>query len=156
MISPLATSRALRALLFAPVLSALSPAAQAAQAGARWATLEAIHNLENPYDRSTPGPYGELGPYQFREATWRRYSREPFSHALNRCSSDQVAIACYEQLKAVLARHGYPATAYNIALAWNGGVGAVLGRHPSHAARDYAERAANLAADYLGGTVAVR
>ena len=156
MISPLATSRALRALLFAPVLTVLSPAAHAAQTAARWATLEAIHNLENPYDRSTPGPYGELGPYQFREATWRQYSHEPFRHALNRCSSDQVAIACYERLKSVLAQHGYPATAYNIALAWNGGIGAVLGRHPSHAARDYAERAANLAADYQRSMVAAQ
>ncbi|HEX3728505.1 MAG TPA: hypothetical protein VHV47_01785 [Opitutaceae bacterium] len=156
MIPPFAASRALRAFLFAPVLAVLAPAAHAAEAGARWATLEAIHNLENPYDRSTPGRYGELGPYQFRETTWRQYSHEPFAHALNRCSSDQVAIACYERLKSVLVQHGLRPTAYNIALAWNGGIGAALNGHPSHAARDYAERASNLAADYQHGTVAAQ
>ena len=125
-----------------------------AHADDRWATLQAIHTLENPYDVQTPGPDGELGPYQFREATWRRYTAEPFSRALDRDMSDAVAIRHYEWLKRGLARHGLPATPYNIALAWNGGLSAVLSGRPSSAAVDYAERAANLAAEFDSGVAA--
>ena len=59
--------------------------------------------------------------------------------------SDDVAIKHYEWLKRGLEGAGLPATPYYIALAWNGGLdAAVLGRAPA-VARDYAERAANLA-----------
>jgi hypothetical protein len=51
-------------------------------------------------------------------------------------------------LKRRLEEAGLPASAYNIALAWNGGLSAaVRGRSP-RAAHRYAQRAANLAADY--------
>ncbi len=142
----------------APLLetaAALFVAAPLARAGSRLATLEAIHALENPYDLAAPGPCGELGPYQFREATWRRYSAEPFARALDLKASDAVAVRHYEWIKRGLERHGLKATAYNIALAWNGGLSAAVGGHPPAAACDYAQRAANLAAAF-GQTLAVR
>ena len=117
-------------------------------AQSRLATLQAIHCLENPGDCSKPGPCGELGAYQFRAATWHRYSQQPFYCALDRRASDDVATRHYEWLKQQIERRGLLATPYNIALAWNGGLGAVFCRRPPRAARDYAQRAANLAADF--------
>ncbi len=120
----------------------------AARADTRWATLKAIHLLENPNDRTTPGPYGELGAYQFRSSVWYRYTRQPFSHALNRAASDAIALRHYDYLKTQLELHGIPATPYNIAKAWNGGLGAALAHRSSHAAREYAQRASNMAASF--------
>lgn len=111
----------------------------------RRATLEAIHNLENPRNLMRPGPRGELGAYQFRESTWRAYTTEPFARALDRARSDYVATQHYEWLKRRLEMAGVPVTPYTIALAWNGGVSAAINRRSPAAARNYAERAANLA-----------
>lgn len=116
-----------------------------ALADTRWATLEAIHQLENPRNLTRPGKHGELGAYQFRPATWRLHTKIPFSQALKRDVSDQVAVLHYEWLKRGLERADVPATPYNIALAWNSGLDAVtLGRSP-RVAHDYATRAATLA-----------
>ncbi|HEY5080081.1 MAG TPA: hypothetical protein VII43_09540 [Opitutaceae bacterium] len=122
----------------------------AAQACAsdRWATLEAIHQLENPRNSEAPGALGELGPYQFREATWKAHTCAPFSRALDRRVSDAVAVKHYDWLKSELERHGLEATPYRIALAWNGGMRAVLSGKPPAAAAEYAARAANLAAEF--------
>ena len=114
-------------------------------AATRWETLEAIHTVENPSNSSRPGRFGELGAYQFRLATWKMYTRRPFSEATNRQSSDEVAVLHYEWLKTTLARAGIEASTYNIALAWNAGANAVItGRVPS-SSRDYADRVENLA-----------
>jgi hypothetical protein len=118
-----------------------------ARASERWATLEAIHQLENPRDSSAPGQYGELGPYQFEEQVWRRYTRAPFAQALDRRASDAVAVKHYDWIKGQLERLGLPVSPYMIALVWNGGMGAVLGENPPAAALDYAARAANIAAE---------
>jgi hypothetical protein len=120
-------------------------AAPEARATERWATLEAIHQLENPRDSDTPGSFGELGPYQFREQTWKMHTAAPFSRALDRRSSDAVAVKHYDWIKAELERRGIVATPYRVALAWNGGIRAVVGEHPPAVAVDYASRAANLA-----------
>lgn len=120
-------------------------AAPTALAAGRWATLEAIHTLENPRNLTRPGPFGELGAYQFRPATWRMHTKVPFRQALDRAESDAVAVAHYDYLKRGLERNGRPATPYMIALAWNGGLdAAVKGNSPS-VAHDYARRARNLA-----------
>ncbi len=111
----------------------------------RAATLEAIHMLENPRNVSRPGPRGELGAYQFRAATWRSYSSEPFECALDRSKSDEVAARHFEWLRQRLDAAHVPVTPYTIALAWNGGIGAALSGRAPRAARDYAERASNLA-----------
>lgn len=131
----------------------------------RRATLEAIHNLENPLNLTRPGPRGELGAYQFRESTWRDYSSEPFYHALDRTESDAVALKHFEWLRQQLEVARLPATPYNIALAWNGGIGAAVSGRAPRAARNYAQRAANLAGEFtkefakeqesLAGAVAV-
>ncbi len=139
--------------LRAPLAAALAPvlvvscllAATQARASERWATLEAIHQLENPRDTEEPGSRGELGAYQFREQTWRMHTRAPFSRALDRRSSDAVAVKHYDWIKSELDRRGIAATPYRIALAWNGGIGAVMGRNPPASAADYASRAANIA-----------
>lgn len=115
------------------------------RASERWETLEAIHWIENPNNSPRPGPYGELGAYQFREATWRMHTSVPFSRALVRSASDDVAIRHYEWLKQGLMRNGLEPTPYNIALAWNGGLTATVRGSVPAAARDYAERVTNIA-----------
>lgn len=142
-------SRLLTALAMAFVLLA-----SGAKAATRWATLEAIHRLENPRDLTQPGPCGELGAYQFRENTWRMHTSVPFACALERRASDEVAIKHYEWLKQGLERAGLPATTYTIALAWNGGLNAAVRGRAQARARDYAERAANLANAFGAETVA--
>ncbi len=118
-----------------------------ARASERWATLQAIHLLENPGDSDKPGNRGELGAYQFREGTWRMHTVVPFAQALDRRVSDAVAVKHYDWLKAELVRRGVEVTPFRIALAWNAGISAVLAQHPPAAAADYATRAANLAAE---------
>ncbi|MGA2692915.1 MAG: hypothetical protein ABSF76_11160 [Opitutaceae bacterium] len=123
-------------------------------ASERWATLEAIHQLENPSDSERPGSFGELGPYQFREQTWKMHTTAPFSRALDRRSSDAVAVKHYDWIKAELERRGIAATPYRVALAWNGGIRAVVVEHPPAGAVDYALRAANLASEFERSEVA--
>jgi hypothetical protein len=141
--------RAPRAVSIVPVFlaSAFFVPSQA-HASERWATLEAIHQLENPQDSTEPGIYGELGAYQFREETWKMHTSAPFSRALDRRASDVVAVKHYEWIKGELERRGVTATPFKIALAWNGGIKAVFVDNPPAAAVDYASRAANLA-EYL-------
>ena len=146
-LSPLLRPRAARIAGLLPVLFAAAlffP--KQAQASERWATLEAIHQLENPQDSSEPGTNGELGAYQFREDTWKMHSSAPFRRALDRRTSDVVAVKHYEWIKGELERRGVTPTPYRIALAWNGGIGAVFLDNPPASAVDYAARAANLAA----------
>jgi hypothetical protein len=147
-INPLSACSPLMVRL-APVFVLLSLIlATQARASDRWATLEAIHQLENPRNSDAPGALGELGPYQFREATWKTYTTAPFSQALDRRMSDAVAVKHYNWLKAELERRGLEATPYRIALAWNGGMRAALSGRPPASAADYAGRAANLAAEF--------
>lgn len=123
-------------------LSALAADGEAAD---RSATLEAIRNLENPRNLTRPGPKGELGPYQFRAATWRMHTTLPFAQALDRAAADRVAELHYDWIRRGLGRAGLPGSPYYVALAWNSGLeAAVSGRAPRSAHR-YAERAANLA-----------
>jgi hypothetical protein len=116
------------------------------------ATLAAIHMIENPRNLTRPGPCGELGAYQFRATTWRAYTDEPFTRALDRQLSDEVARRHFEWLRQRLEAAHVPVTSYNIALAWNGGVQAAISGRAPRAARWYAERAANLAADFARST----
>ncbi len=130
------------AMFCALLFLALAPA----RASIRWATLEAIHQLENPTNSPRPGPFGELGPYQFRSSTWQMHTRTPFSKALDRQTSDEVAVRHYEWLKRGLEAARVPVTPYNIALAWNGGLGAAIAGSSPRVAHDYASRVANMAA----------
>ena len=116
------------------------------RASQRWETLEAIHWIENPHDSVRPGPCGELGAYQFRATTWRMHTTTPFSSAIDRPTSDVVAVQHYEWLKNKLEAARIPATTYNIALAWNSGLDAVTRKSSPARSHDYAQRASNLAA----------
>lgn len=110
----------------------------------RWETLQAIHWVENPSNDPAPGPYGELGAYQFRRSTWKSYTTKPFEYARERKHADEVAIKHYEWLKRGFERAGVPATPYRIALAWNAGLTATLkGRAPQSSHR-YAKRVTNI------------
>jgi len=133
-------------------LLALTPA----RAAERWETLQAIHCIENPDNRQTPGPCGELGAYQFRSETWRMYSRRPFSEALDRKCSDEIAVRHYEWIKSGLARGGVAPTVYNIALAWNAGVSAVVSDRIPASSRDYAARVSNVAAELRSRVASAR
>jgi hypothetical protein len=113
----------------------------------RWIALEAIHQIENPHDLTRPGPCGELGAYQFRAATWAQHTRLPFTAALERKWSDAVAVLHYDWLCARLARNGLEPSTYNVALAWNAGIGATLRGAAPRRSHDYATRVGNLAAD---------
>jgi hypothetical protein len=124
----------------------------AARATTRWATLEAIHNLENPRDSSRPGPFGELGAYQFREMTWRMHTTMPFTLALEREKSDAVAVMHYEWIRHGLEKAGIAASTYNIALAWNGGLDAAIRGSAPARAHDYARRVTNLTLVFDRGT----
>lgn len=134
--------------LLAGIAVALIFSVATGHASTRWATLEAIHCLENPRDLTRPGARGELGAYQFRAATWRMHTSVPFARAIDRRVSDDVAIRHYEWLKRGLEGAGLMATPYNIALAWNGGLEAVVRGCSPAVAHDYAQRATNLASGF--------
>lgn len=129
---------------FALLLACVGSASDA-QAASRSATLEAIHNLENPRNSPRPGKHGELGAYQFRASTWRMHTSLPFQHALDRGTSDVIAVKHYEWIKRGLESARVPATPYYIALAWNSGLSAAISGRSPRIAHDYAQRAANLA-----------
>jgi hypothetical protein len=138
------SARTLAALWLAVFLGV----AATTQAASRWATLEAIHKLENPHNLPRPGAHGELGAYQFRRTTWEMHTAVPFAAALDRATSDAIAVVHYEWLKLSLEKAGHAATPYNIALAWNGGLRAVTAGRATRASHDYAQRAVNLAGVY--------
>lgn len=110
----------------------------------RWETLRAINWIENPTNQTKVGKFGELGPYQFRPGTWRMHTTKPFQLAVKRAVADEIAVKHYEWLKRTLADSGIEPSAFNIAMAWNCGVNAVIqGRVPTVSYR-YAQRVTNL------------
>jgi len=120
------------------------------EAGAsdRWETLRAINWVENPTNHTRAGRFGELGPYQFRPTTWRMHTDKPFRLAVERETADEVAVKHYEWIKRNFERAGVEPNPFNIAMAWNCGVEAVLsGRAPS-VSYSYAERVSNLVENF--------
>jgi hypothetical protein len=125
-----------------------------ARADDRWETLRAINWVENPTNHTRIGRFGELGPYQFRPTTWRMHTKRPFSQAGQREAADEVAVIHYEWIKQSLESAGVDASPFNIAMAWNSGVGNVLrGKVPS-VAYNYAERVTNLVNTFKQRTMA--
>jgi len=110
----------------------------------RWETLRAINWVENPTNQTRTGRFGELGPYQFRPATWRMHTDKPFRLALDRAVADEVAVKHYEWIKHTLEQAGVEASAFNIAMAWNCGAEAVLSSRAPSVSYGYAERVSNL------------
>lgn len=113
-------------------------------ASERWETLQAINWVENPSNSPKAGPGGELGPYQFRPATWRMYTRKPFALALERQHSDDIAVRHYEWIKRSLLSSGFEPTPFFIALAWNAGIGQVINGRAPASAYQYASQVNNL------------
>lgn len=110
----------------------------------RWETLRAINWVENPHNHHRQGRHGELGPYQFRPATWSMHTARPFSQAVNRGAADEVAVKHYEWIKHSLERGKVEPTPFNIAMAWNCGVTAVVSGRAPQASYRYAVRVTNL------------
>lgn len=115
-----------------------------AGASDRWEVLRAINWVENPTNQTHVGRFGELGPYQFRPATWRMHTDKPFRLAVQRATADEVAVKHYEWLKRTLENAGVDASPFNIAMAWNCGVDAVLNGRVPAVSYNYAERVTNL------------
>ena len=113
-------------------------------ASERWETLRAINLVENPTNQTRPGRMGELGPYQFRRDTWRQYTHQPFSLAIDRTLADEVAVRHYEHIRRDLNAAGIAPSVFNIALAWNCGINAVLAGRIPPVTYDYAQRVGNL------------
>lgn len=113
----------------------------------RWATLEAIHQIENPHNSRQPGRFGELGAYQFRATTWAKHSRRPFSDALDRQAADLVAVRHHDWICERLVENGMAPSVYNVALAWNAGINAALRGSAPRRAHEYATRVGNIADD---------
>lgn len=128
-------------LLLVTFVSGLLPCAVASE---RWETLRAINWVENPTNHTHYGPKGELGPYQFRRDTWRMHTSKPFSQATDRATADEVAVIHYEWLKRQLAEAGIDPTAFNIAMAWNCGLNAVISGRVPTVSYHYAEQVTNL------------
>lgn len=110
----------------------------------RWETLRAINWVENPTNQTTVGRFGELGPYQFRPATWRMHTQKPFRQAIQRDAADEVAVKHYEWIKRTFEQAGVAPTVFNIAMAWNCGAGAVISGRAPAVSYNYAQRVTNL------------
>ncbi len=114
------------------------------EASDRWETLRAINWVENPHNHTHAGRFGELGPYQFRQTTWRMHTDKSFRLAIDRSTADEVAVKHYEWIKRTFERAGVEPTVTNIAMAWNCGAEAVISGRVPRVTRDYAERVGNL------------
>jgi hypothetical protein len=125
-------------------LCAVALALPFAGASERSETLRAINWVENPTNHARPGSRGELGPYQFLPQTWRLHTRTPFRQAVVRAYADAVAVKHYEWIKDGLTEAGIDPNPFNIALAWNCGLGAVKSGRVPAVSYAYAERVQNL------------
>jgi hypothetical protein len=135
------TSRRFLLSLFCSVFGALASDAVAAD---RAETLRAINWVENPTNHHRRGSKGELGPYQFRPQTWRLHTKRSFALAVEREHADEIAIKHYDFIQRGLIQSGIDPTPFNIALAWNSGLGAVQRGRVPVVSYNYAERVANL------------
>lgn len=108
--------------------------------------LAAIHLAENPNDVTTPGPNGELGPFQFRRTTWERLTTLPFTveYACDRQFAFSLAVIYYHEIRLALLRAGIEPTPTRIAAAWNAGAGAVIRGTTPPSALQYATRVCNI------------
>jgi hypothetical protein len=91
------------------------------------------------------GAAGELGPYQIRAATWRQHMGDlPFPKAREERWGRECARRHLAWLQEQLAAAGVDPSAFNLALAYNAGLQAVLrGRAPVRAYQ-HATRVRNL------------
>jgi hypothetical protein len=100
------------------------------------------------------GAAGEQGELQFLPVVWRMYSPRPVSWATGsavemRAEQRRVAQAHVAWICARLARLGLEESAWSVALVHNAGYGRVRDRRVLPRQRDFAERVANIYADFL-------
>lgn len=129
-------------ILLVLLLSGLLPAAEAA--ADRVEVLRAINWVENPTNHTRRGSRGELGPYQFMPHTWKLHTNKSFQLAVVREHADEVAAKHYEWLRRGLERAQIDPSPYNIALAWNSGLSAVINGRVPMVTYNYAQRVTNL------------
>jgi hypothetical protein len=89
--------------------------------------LHSIAQVETG-NRNVRGAAGEISPYQMTPAVWRLYSGSAKERARKHLLWLETQIP--------------NPTPYRLALAWNGGLGAL--KNPKTATRDYASRVCNL------------
>lgn len=110
------------------------------------AVLRGIRIVETQDQLHPPrGKLGERGPYQFRHSTWRMHTSSSFDLSENREVANTVAKRHYAWIETQLLANGIEASTYNIALAWNAGVNAVIRGNAPAVAHDYATRVLNIA-----------
>lgn len=110
----------------------------------REAFLKAVAEVETGGNTKAVGRYGERGLYQFHRSTWRRYTNRSFYDAHDPEIAHDVAVQHFVWLYNRLSARGVQPTAYQMAVAWNGGLSrAISGRAPK-ATRDYARRVSAL------------
>jgi len=110
------------------------------------AVLSGIRIVETQDQLHPPrGKLGERGPYQFRRSTWRMHTSSSFELAENREVANTVAKRHYAWIEAQLLANGIASSPYNVALAWNAGVNAVIRGAIPAVAHDYATRVINIA-----------
>ena len=114
------------------------------------AVLRGIRIVETQDQLHPPrGKLGERGPYQFRRSTWRMQTSSSFDLAENREVSNTVARRYYAWIEAQLKANGLEPSSYNVALAWNAGVNAVIRGNIPAVSHDYATRVLNLASTFV-------
>lgn len=72
------------------------------------------------------------------------HTDKPFSLAVHKPVADEIAVKHYEWIKRTLEQRGVEANVFNIAMAWNCGVEAVLSGRAPVVSYNYAERVTNL------------
>ena len=127
----------------------MTPAPQAvvqqAQAVDLTRLLAAIAAVESGNDKNAVGQHGERGLYQIMPSTWDENARESFDWAFDPKHAMPVARQILIKLKWEMQERRIEPSAYNLALAWRGGVGAVvLGKWVNRDLRDYAVRVENI------------
>jgi len=114
------------------------------------AVLSGIRIVETQDQLHPPrGKLGERGPYQFRRSTWRMHTSSSFELAENREVANTIAKRHYAWIEAQLRANGIDSSPYNVALAWNAGVNAVIRGAAPAVAHDYASRVINVASAIL-------
>jgi len=112
--------------------------------------IRIVETQDKPYPPR--GKLGERGSYQFRRSTWRLHTSSSFDLAENREVANTIAKRHYAWIEAQLKANGLDPSPYNVALAWNAGVNAVIRGKAPDAAHDYASRVVNIAStipDYV-------
>lgn len=129
---------------FAIGLAVSSSAAAGAPTSIRFAELlDAIAEVESGCEDAAIGSAGERSRYQLTEAVWRAHSTRPFRVATDDTTHARaVALVHLQWLSRQLEKRGLVPTPYCLAIAWNGGLGALHRPRPS--VRDYARRVENL------------